>query len=70
MRNEFTYEKQNELEEKIRKIIRPYVLETTTLGELDDLEAGLTRQVRHWNKSIERRCEFCYGVLDCGSDHK
>lgn len=67
---QFDFEKQKELEMKIKDLIRSYVLETTTLGELEDLAGDLTRKVRDWNKEVEPRCQFCYGVLNCGSDHK
>lgn len=67
---QFDYEKQQELETKFKSLITPYVAETTTLGELDDLAADLMRKVRDWNKEVEARCQFCYGVLNCTSDHK
>lgn len=68
--NELSFEKQKELEVKIKNIIEPYVLETTTLGELDHLASALMYKIRDWNEKVESRCRFCYGILDCTSDHK
>lgn len=67
---DFDFNKQQELETKIKSLITPYLLETTMLGEVEDLASDLMRKVRDWNNDIKARCKFCYGVLNCTSDHK
>ena len=68
MRSE--HEREEELKNKIKDLITSYVRKTTTLDELDDLASDLMRKVRDWNKKIEPRCKFCWGVINCTSDHK